>query len=165
MGIIEKLGLSLYSVLFHAINLIILVVAFYFLLYKPIKKMIAAHKAKLDDVYAENQKLNAEASESKKKNDRMIAEMKQEMTAASAEAAERAQHKAERILDEAKLKADQIVQTAKKDAAAEKQRLRTEFRENVTHLAIDIAEKVLDREVSEQDNRDLIQKGLDEWEK
>lgn len=162
---LEKLGLSLYSVLFHAINLVILVVALYFLLYKPIKKMIAAHKAKLDDVFGENQRLSAEAAEAKKKGDKMLADLQQELTAAGAEATERAEKQAQVILDEAKEKADIIVDAAKKDAAAEKQRLRTEFRENVTELALEIAEKVLEREVNEKDNSELIQKGLDEWEK
>ena len=52
MEIFENLGLSLTSIVFHTINLVILIVALHFLLYKPVKKMIANHKAKLNDIFA-----------------------------------------------------------------------------------------------------------------
>ena len=38
--ILEKLGLGGWEILFHAVNLAILIVALYFLLYKPVKKLL-----------------------------------------------------------------------------------------------------------------------------
>lgn len=45
MDILEKLGLSWMSVLFHVLNLLILIAALYYLLYKPVRKMIGRSSA------------------------------------------------------------------------------------------------------------------------
>lgn len=165
MEILKQLGLGWQDILFHAINLIILVVALYFILYKPVKKMVANHKAKLDDVFKENQKLNAEAHEIKHKNDQILAQVKQEAAKVTEDAIIKAEERSVQVIADAKQKANNILETAKKEAIAEKQRLKTDFRESTSKLAIDIAEKLLEREVTEKDNALIIDKCLSDWDK
>ena len=164
MGIFERLGLGWFEILFHVINLIILAVALYFLLFKPVKKLVANHKKKLDDVFEQNQKLNAEAIERKHEYDRLLEDAKQEMMRAGTEATEKAQVRSEELLREAQQQADYLLESAKKEAAAEKLRMKNEVRDTVGHLAVDIAEKVLQREVSVDDNQKIIDECLREWD-
>lgn len=63
--IFEKLGLGGWDILFHAVNLVILIVALYFLLFKPVKKIIAGHRQKLDEIYKENRRMHEETEELK----------------------------------------------------------------------------------------------------
>lgn len=165
MQIFEKLGLGLFEICFHTLNLIILIVALTFLLFKPIKKMIDNHKAKLNDIFEQNQKLNSEANEMKHKYDQLLSEMKQEVMRVSAEAAEKAQAKSDEMIESAKEQAKNIVDTAKKEVAAEKLRLKNDFRDSVAGLAVEIAGKVLAREVKPSDNKKIIDECLSEWEK
>ena len=84
--ILQKLGLGGWEILFHIVNLALLIVALYFLLYKPVKKIIAGHRKKLDDIYAENKRLQEEADDLKNAYD----EMKQKAVSESAEITARA---------------------------------------------------------------------------
>ena len=163
-SIFERLGISWTSILFHLVNVVILIVALYFLLYKPVKKIIYNHRQKLKDVFDENKKLEEDALEMKQKYEGMIEDVKQEAMRVSAEAAEKAQRKSDEIINHAKEQADNILENAKKDVAASKLRLKNEFRDSVSKMAVDIAEKVLEREVSEEDNKDIIDACLKEWD-
>ena len=151
MDILEKLGLSWMSVLFHVLNLLILIAALYYLLYKPVRKMIADHRQKLDSVFEENRRLNAEAAEMKHEYEAKTAAMRDELGKVAEEAAKSAQ-------------ARTIVENARKEAVAENQRMKNEYQEKVSALAIAMAERVLEREVSEDDNRKIIDECLKEWE-
>lgn len=53
---------------------------------------------------------------------------------------------------------------AKKEAVTQKEQLRTEYRDSVNRLAVQVAQKVLEREVSEKDNAALIEQALSDWE-
>ena len=164
MDILEKLGLSWMSVLFHVLNLLILIAALYYLLYKPVRKMIADHRQKLDSVYEGNRRLNAEAADMKHECEAETAAMRDELGKVAEEAAKSAQAKADETLSAARAQAKTIVENARKEAVAENQRMKNEYQEKVSALAIAMAERVLEREVSEDDNRKIIDECLKEWE-
>ena len=159
--ILQKLGLGGWEILFHIVNLALLIVALYFLLYKPVKKIIAGHRKKLDDIYAENKRLQEEADDFKNAYD----EMKQMAVSESAEITARATQRSGEIIEEAHKKADAILESAQKEAAGERQRMQHELHDTVGHIAVEIAEKILEREVNEDDNRRIIDESLSEWEK
>jgi F-type H+-transporting ATPase subunit b len=150
--------------LIYLANIIILVVALYFLLYKPVSKIIAAHRQKLKDVFDENQRLNAEAAETKRKYEALIDDVKQEVARIGADAAAKAQVKADEVIGRATEQADNIIRNAKQEAFSERERLKNELYDSVGRIAVDIAQKVLEREVSVDDNRRLIDSYLTEWE-
>ncbi len=159
--IFEKLGLGGWDILFHAVNLVILIVALYFLLFKPVKKIIAGHRQKLDEIYKENRRMHEETEELKNSYD----EMKQNALAESARISEKAARRSGEIIEEAQRKADAIVENAQKEAVAERHRIKNELHDSVGHIAVEIAGKILEREVSEEDNRRIIDESLSEWEK
>lgn len=159
--ILEKLGLGGWEILFHAVNLILLVVALYFLLYKPVKKIIAGHRKKLNDLYEENRRMQEE----KEALEDEFEEMKQRAVEESAQIGERALKRSQEIVEDAQKKADSIIESAQKEAIAERQRMQYELHDTVGHIAVEIAEKILAREVKEEDNRRIIDESLAEWEK
>lgn len=163
-NVFESLGLGWWEILFHTVNLLILIVALRFLLYKPIKNIIANHKKKLDDVFEENKKLEKEAAEAKEKYDSMIEQAKTEMAEASKEAAENARKQSEETIAEAKKQAANIIESAARETEAEKERMKNDYRETVGRLAVDIAGKVLEREISQKDNEKIIDECLEQWE-
>lgn len=162
--IFDKLGLGWFEILFHVINLIILAVALYFLLVKPIRKLVADHRNKLRAIVDENARLNAEAAEMQHKYEAKLAEAKDEAAKVVAEATEKAQKKAEETLAVAHEQAKAIIESARKEAEAENQRIKQDYKDQVTDMAIAMAEQVLAREVGKKDNEKLIDECLKAWE-
>ena len=118
----------------------------------------------LDDIYAENEKLKAEGEELRVQYDKMVEDMKLENTRAAAKLAEVAQERADAILEEARKQAEVIVAAAKKESLTQQEQLKTEYRDSVNKLALQIAQKLLEREISQKDNSQLIEQVLSDWE-
>lgn len=159
--IFENLGIDGFEILFHAINLIILIVAMYLLLFKPVKKIIASRRQKLDDIRKENERMREETESMKSGYE----EIKQKALEESAVISERAVARGNEIVEEAQKEAAAILENAQKEAVAEKQRVQHELYDSVGHIAVEIAEKILEREVSEEDNKRIIDESLSEWDK
>lgn len=162
--ILTKLGLDWKSILFYVVNFIILLGALIALLYRPVKKMLKNKRKSLDEVYAENDKLKAESEQVKADYDKMVADMKLENARVAAKVADAAQERADAVLAEAQAQAQAIVNSAKKEAATQMEQLKGEYRNSVNGLAVQIAEKLLEREIGESDNAALIEQVLSDWE-
>lgn len=162
--ILTKLGLDWKSILFYVVNFIILLGALIALLYKPVKKMLKNKRQNIDGVYAENEQLKAESEKLKADYDKMVADMKLENARVAAKVADAAQELAIAVLAEAQEQAQSIVNSAKKEAATQMEQLKGEYRNSVNGLAVQIAEKLLEREISDSDNDALIEQVLSDWE-
>ena len=161
---LEIFGLDWVSMLVYLGNLVLLIVVMTLLLYKPVKKMMKSKRESLDAVYAENKKLKAEHDELRAEYDKMVDDMKLENARAAAKIAEVAQERADEILAEARKQAEQIVAAAKKESATQVEQLKAEYRDSVNKLALQIAQKLLEREISGDDNSKLIEQVLSDWE-
>lgn len=162
--ILDVFGLDWVSMLVYLGNFILLIVVLVFVLYKPVKKMMHEKRKNLDEVYAENEKLKAESEKLRADYDKMVEDMKLENARESARIAEVAQERADAILKNAREQAEAIISAAKKESATQQEQLKTEYRDNVNKLALQIAQKLLEREISEKDNSQLIEQVLSDWE-
>ena len=149
--ILEVFGLDWVSMLVYLGNFVLLIAVLIFVLYKPVKKMM-------------REKLKAEGEELRVQYDKMVEDMKLENTRAAAKLAEVAQERADAILEEARKQAEVIVAAAKKESLTQQEQLKTEYRDSVNKLALQIAQKLLEREISQKDNSQLIEQVLSDWE-
>lgn len=163
-NVFETLGLNWMTILFYVINLIILIAFLTLLLYKPVKKMLKKNREKTEEIYEENDRLKHESDELKSKYGEMVSDAKVESVRVAAEVAESAQVKSEEIIAAAQKQADEIISEAKKNALVERERYKTEYKDSVGTLAVEIAQKLLEREVSKKDNSVLIEEVLSDWE-
>lgn len=161
---LEIFGLDWVSMLVYLGNLVILIVVLTLVLFKPVKKMMKSKRESLDAVYEENKKLKAEHDELRAEYDKMVEDMKLENALAAAKLAEVAQERADEILKEARTQAEQIISAAKKETATQMEQLKAEYRDSVNKLALQIAQKLLEREISSTDNSQLIEQVLSDWE-
>ena len=163
-NILEVFGLDWKSMLFYVVNFLILLAALIGLLYKPVKNMLKKKRESLDEVYAENEKLKAESEAHNAEYNKKMEELKLENARIAATAAEAAQAKADAIIEEAQEQAKSIVDAAKKESATQMEQLKGEYRESVNSLAVKVAQKLLEREITESDNNALIEQVLSDWE-
>ena len=164
-NIFDALGLDWKSLLFYLGNFVILITVLVLLLYKPIKKMLQNKRKALNDIAEDHARLKEESEKQKTEYDKQLEELKVKNAELSAEIVESAQKRAEAIVAEAQKRAQSIEDAAKRDALSQQEQLKNEYRDSVHRLAVVIAQKMLEREITDKDNAELIEQVLSDWEK
>ena len=137
-------------------NLMIQLVIFKKLLLNPVKKVIAERKAKADSQIADAQKLRTEAEEMKAAYEQNLQNARAEANQIVASAQKTAAARTEEMLGEARAQAAALKQKAEADIAQERKKAVNEVKDEIGGMAMEIASKVVEREIREQDHQDLI---------
>ena len=137
-------------------NLMIQLVIFKKFLLKPIKQVIADRKAKADSEIADAQKLRTEAEAMKAEYEQSLQNARTEANQIVATAQKTATARSEEIVGEARAQAAALKQKAEADIAQERKKAVNEVKDEIGGIAMEIASKVVEREISEKDHKDLI---------
>ena len=137
-------------------NLMIQLVIFKKFLLKPIKQVIADRKAKADSEIADAQKLRTEAEAMKAEYEQNLQNARTEANQIVATAQKTATARSEEIVGEARAQAAALKQKAEADIAQERKKAVNEVKDEIGGIAMEIASKVGEREIREEDHRDLI---------
>ena len=137
-------------------NLMIQLVIFKKFLLKPIKQVIADRKAKADSEIADAQKLRTEAETMKAEYEQNLQNARTEANQIVAAAQKTATARSEEIVGEARAQAAALKQKAEADIAQERKKAVNEVKYEIGGIAMEIASKVVEREISEKDHKDLI---------
>ena len=137
-------------------HLMIQLVIFKKFLLKPIKQVIADRKAKADSEIADAQKLRTEAEAMKAEYEQNLQNARTEANQIVATAQKTATARSEEIVGEARAQAAALKQKAEADIAQERKKAVNEVKDEIGGIAMEIASKVVEREISEKDHKDLI---------
>ena len=137
-------------------NLMIQLVIFKKLLLNPVKKVIAERKAKADSQIADAEKLRTEAEAMKAEYEQNLQNARTEANQIVAAAQKTAAARSEELLGEARAQAAALKQKAEADIAQERKKAVNEVKDEIGGMAMEIASKVLEREIKEADHQDLI---------
>ena len=137
-------------------NLMIQLVIFKKLLLNPVKQVIADRKAKADSEIADAQKLRTEAEAMKAEYEQNLQNARTEANQIVAAAQKTAAARSEELLGEARAQAAALKQKAEADIAQERKKAVNEVKDEIGGIAMEIASKVVEREISEKDHKDLI---------
>ena len=137
-------------------NLMIQLFIFKKLLLNPVKTVIAERKAKADSQIADAQKLRTEAEEMKAAYEQNLQNARAEANQIVASAQKTAAARTEEMLGEARAQAAALKQKAEADIAQERKKAVNEVKDEIGGMAMEIASKVVEREIREQDHQDLI---------
>ena len=156
------IGIDFWTALFILLNtLAIFLVARKYLI-GPVRKLIEARQKEIDDIYetASNAREDAMAMKEeylKKLND---AQMTSDKIVKDAVA--RGQKREEEIVEKAKNEAGQILQKAQDDIQLEKKKAVNEAKNEISDMALEIAGKVVGRQLSAADKAEMIDHFIDE---
>ena len=159
----DRMGISWSSIVLHLIALIILTVGLYFLLFKPVKKMIRERQEKVKKIEKENADLNEEVKELKNSSEKVLSEAKKEAAAMHESAVKVANQKANDILSEAKAKAKALIDRTETEMDEERKKLQADVEKQIADVSLLVAEKVIGRDISKEDNCRLIEASIKEW--
>ena len=137
-------------------NLMIQLVIFKKLLLNPVKKVIAERKAKADSQIADAEKLRTEAEAMKAEYEQNLQNARNAANQIIATAQKTAAARIEEIVGEARAQAAALKQKAEADIAQERKKAVNEVKDEIGGIAMEIASKVVEREISEKDHKDLI---------
>ena len=137
-------------------NLMIQLVIFKKLLLNPVKKVIAERKAKADSQIADAEKLRTEAEAKKAEYEQNLQNARTEANQIVAAAQKTAAARSEELLGEARAQAAALKQKAEADIAQERKKAVNEVKDEIGGMAMEIASKVVEREIKEADHQDLI---------
>ena len=125
-------------------------------LLNPVKKVIADRKAKADSEIADAKKLREEAEAMKAEYEQNLQNARTEANQIVASAQKTATARGEEIVGEARAQAAALKQKAEADIAQERKKAVNEVKDEIGGIAMEIASKVVEREISEKDHKDLI---------
>lgn len=137
-------------------NLAIQLLVFKKFLLQPVKKVIAERKAKADSEIANAQKLREEAESMKAEYEQNLQNARAEANQIVASAQKTAALRSEELLGEARAQASALKQKAEADIAQERKKAVNEVKDEIGGIAMEIASKVVEREIREADHKDLI---------
>ena len=137
-------------------NPMIQLVIFKKLLLNPVKKVIAERKAKADSQIADAEKLRTEAEAMKAEYEQNLQNARTEANQIVAAAQKTAAARSEELLGEARAQAAALKQKAEADIAQERKKAVNEVKDEIGGMAMEIASKVVEREIKEADHQDLI---------
>ena len=156
------IGIDPWTALFTLLNFLLVFFVGKKFLWKPVMKIIQDRQKEIDDMYAEadTSRNNAKALEK---------EYKEKLSAAAEtgermvkEAVARGQSREEEIIRNANREANNILEKASRDIALEKKKAINDAKSEISGLAVAIAGKVMERQINEEDQKQFIDRFIDE---
>ena len=154
-------GVNLWTMLFAWINILILYLFLKKLLFKPVKNMIDSRQKEIDDLYSDAESSKQNAMQLEAEYQEKISHADEESEEILRRAVRRAQLREEEILKEADKKAERTLQRAQEQVELEKKRAINEVKNEVSDMALAIAEAVIERDINDADHKDLIDEFID----
>lgn len=159
---LDVISVNIWQILISLCNLVILFFIIRRFLYKPVKKMLAERRSQVEKIYSDAQLAKEQALSDREKWSAKIASADKEADSMIEKARSDAQRMEKQMTDEAKQKADSIIRSAKTQAQAEKKNAQNEIRSQIADVSVLIAEKLIQREINEDDHRSVIDSAISE---
>lgn len=144
------------TIVFTLINTLIIFLIFRIFLFKPVCKILDKRKEMAASEIADAQKAKAEAEKTEQEYLAKLADAKSEAAEIVKAATLRAQAREDEIISEANKKAADIRTRAEESIERDKQRAVNEIKDEISSMVIMAASKVVEKEISQQDNEELI---------
>ena len=144
------------DILLHVINVVILYIFLRWLLYKPVSKFLKAREDRVTERLANIESKEEIAEKCKTEYETMLRQAQTEAAEIVKRSTELANNHSKEILEKAEILVKENMQKAYDDIEIEKMRARDKMKQEITDMAVQIAQKVLEREVSVSDNQKII---------
>ena len=162
MQSLEVISINVWQILISLANLTILYLLIKKFLYQPVKRTMAKRQEAIDEQYRAAAEAEKSAAASRDMYAAKLAGAHAEADSLIHEATASANRRSERIVADAREKADAIVRQGQVEAAMEKKKAQASIRREITDVSAALTEKLLGREMNTGDHRGLIDSFLNE---
>ena len=155
-GFENFIGFNPWTALFTLLNLVLTFLILKKFLFTPVNKMIDDRQKEIDELFAEAEDAKKMAENMRADYDRKLAEAKESSAKIISEASQEANRRSDEIIRQARMDADALRQKADADIALERKKALNDVKGDISRIAMDIAEKVVERELNADDQERLI---------
>ncbi|MBQ2719168.1 MAG: F0F1 ATP synthase subunit B [Clostridia bacterium] len=159
---LDVISVNIWQILISLANLLLIFLILKKLLWKPVQKVMQQRQDMVDKQFSDAAEAEAKANEDKALWAEKLAAADQEASDRLAAADESARLHGDRVIADAKEKAQGILRHAEAEAELERQKATAAMRGEIADLSAELAEKLLEREINADDHRAMIASFLDE---
>lgn len=161
----DKLIPNIWAFVTQVLAFVVLIIIVVFFAYKPVKKFMNKRKQTLDDQVLKTKADQEEASKNVliSKNNIEESKIKAQEIIKSAEG--RANKQSEEIIHEANHKAQEIIALSKDEIEKDKDEAYEEVKKDIVDVAFNASSKILNREITREDNDKIVDDFVNEFSK
>lgn len=153
---LEIISINLWQILISLCNLLLLFLVMKKFLFQPVKKVLEQRRAEVDKQYALADEAVETAMAAKETWEEKMHEAKTHANTLVAKAAETAALRGDKIVAEAREKADSLIRQANYEIELERKKAAAGIRQEIVDVSTVLTEKMLNREIRTEDHRELI---------
>ncbi|MEE8334963.1 MAG: F0F1 ATP synthase subunit B [Candidatus Neomarinimicrobiota bacterium] len=128
--------------------------------WNPLLKMLKERESLIRESLENAEKARTDLEKINQKSEKIISQARSEAQTILAEGKAAANKLKDKTLDQARVSSKLILEDAKKDIKMERDKAISEIKSEVTDLSISIAEKLIRKNLSAEDNQKLIEESL-----
>lgn len=156
-GFENFIGFNPWTALFTLLNMVLTFLILKKFLFKPVNKMIDDRQREIDRIYADADDARQKAETMKADYDRKISEAKDASAQIIAEATQEAHRRRDDMIVHAQSDAEAIREKARADIELERKKALNSVKDDISRIAMDIAEKVVEKELNQADHDRLVE--------
>ncbi|MBR6414039.1 MAG: F0F1 ATP synthase subunit B [Oscillospiraceae bacterium] len=156
-GFENFIGFNPWTALFTLLNMVLTFLILKKFLFKPVNKMIDDRQKEIDDLFADATQAKEQAETMREDYSRRLAEAKDTSAQIVSEATQEANRRGDEIVRQARLDADALREKASSDIALERKKALNEVKNDISRIALDIAGKVVEKELDPKEHERLIE--------
>ena len=156
LGTLDLVSIVPWEIITQLINLLLLFLLLKHFLFKPVQNILNARQAEIDKSYADAETAQTRAEELRDEYEKRISDAKAEAADIAKAASRKAQAHYDEVVGTAKADAARLREKAEAQIEQEKKKAMNELKDEISGIAVEIASKVVEREIDEKDHEELI---------
>lgn len=157
----EFITIDTTTIIATLLNLLVLFLILKFLLFKRVNSVIEARQKEIAQSFEEADETKLRAHALEEEYNEKLSQAKEESAAIVSESTRKAHERSDKIIDEAHQQAQQILDHAHNEIEREKKRAVNSVKNEITDIAFDVAQTIVEKEISRSDNERLIDEFID----
>lgn len=158
---LDVISVNIWGILISLANLVIMYLIVKKLLFKPIQNVMAEREAEVGRVYSDANTALADAEQSRCLYQAKLAASDEEAAGIVRAAKERANAESRDMIADTDKKVAAMINKANEEIAFEKKKAINDIKNEISDISVEIAEKMIGRELNEEDHRALIDSYID----
>ena len=159
---LDFLTIDVGTILFTLINTLLIFLAFKFILFKRVDAILEQRQQEVSATYTKADDALAAANSDKEQYAQAMAGAKEEAAALISRAEKKAQQEGDQILAEARTEAAHVRERAAAQTEREKVQARAALQGEISELAMELAQKIMEKEIDKADHARLIDEFMQE---
>ena len=156
------IGVDFWTALFTLLNFLAVFFVGKHFLWGPVTKMVQDRQKEIDDMYSEADTARASATAMEEEYQGKLSDARATSEQIVRDAVSRGQAREEEIIRQANAEASAMMDKAVADIALEKKKAINDAKDEIAGIALEIAGKVVGRQLSDADQTKLVDQFIDE---